>query len=85
MDPTVLTSFVDELSKMAAMSNVMGPKVLSMGKNVMGRSTPTVGVKSLTRTAAKPTNSSMVHNQAPSAAYGAASTTSKAVPPPPVT
>ena len=85
-------SFCDELAKIAGIkpgSNVVNlakSVVGGKGGNVVAKPLPSSGIKAPTTTlkpASKPTNYSMVHSNAPTAAYGAATGT-KAVPPPPV-
>jgi hypothetical protein len=88
-----LASFIDELQKISAATNVASVMSGSLGRaksvqNVMGKpafSKPNVqtmrfGSRDMT---AKPTNYSIVNTEAPTAAYDAAAT-SKSVPPPPV-
>lgn len=88
-----LASFMDELQKIAAISNVASTMSGSLGRvqsaqNAIAKpvfSKPNVqtmrfGSKDMT---SKPTNYSIVNTEAPTAAYDAAAT-SKSVPPPPV-
>jgi len=101
MNRKMMTSFMDELSKIAAAGpataakgNFAAPMGLKsgMGSNSMVTSSSSKGtVSSLPKmnpmkadAAAKPTNYSIVHSEAPSAAFGSTASTSKAVPPPPV-
>jgi hypothetical protein len=55
---------------------------LSSGKSTLSSTPKTNPAKG--NVEAKPTNYSIVHSEAPSAAFGSTSSTSKAVPPPPV-
>lgn len=86
MNSVVLASFIDELSKIAG-ANVASPFKMTAGHNVMtGLTTTKSGLPKtpgLKAAPAKPTNYSIVHSEAPSAAYGSA-LSSKSVPPPPV-
>ena len=78
----------------AAKSNFAAPLGLKtgMGDNSVVSLSSSKGTTSLTPkmnpgksdVAAKPTNYSIVHSEAPSAAFGSTASTSKAVPPPPV-
>jgi hypothetical protein len=89
METGMLASFADELYKIAA-GNVIQPTVPAvggMGANVVGKPLPTPGIgkgDSLPKPKpAKPTNYTMVHSNAPMAAFDAG-VSSKSVPPPPV-
>ena len=89
MDSVMLTSFANELQKIAAgnVMNTMKPVVGGMGSNVVGKPLPSPGLGKAsigeTPKPAKPTNYSMVHSTAPMAAFDAGSAT-KMTPPPPV-
>jgi hypothetical protein len=92
MELMMLTSFVDELSKIgeSAGSNVMagpgpgGQNATASASSAPGLPKTSPSITSKSNVSAKPTNYSIVHNQAPTAAFGAASLSSKSVPPPPV-
>ena len=88
MDLGFIAGFADEMSKIAesAKANVAESSLAWKGTNI---SAPSLLPKSntppsLSSTKAKNTNYSIVNTQAPAAAFGSASATSKAVPPPPV-
>lgn len=92
MDSVMLASFQDELCKIAE-GNVAAPVktgIGDMGSNVVGKPLTSSGIgKSDTSVnfgkpkPLKPTNYSMVHSNAPMAAFDAGAG-SKMVPPPPV-
>ena len=87
-------SFMDEMTKIAAagnnaaapasMKSGMGQNTMSGGKSTIGVQTaaPKMNISPKMNVAAKPQNYSIVHSEAPSAAFGA--TSSKVIPPPPV-
>jgi hypothetical protein len=87
MDWAMLTrSFTDELQKIASKGNFLGASPYK-GTNVMASSSlpRATGMPKPTGSAAKPTNYSIVHNEAPTVAYGTDATVSKVdAPPPPV-
>ena len=89
MDSTMVASFMDELQKIAE-GNVAEPAkalVGGMGANVMAKPLSTPGIGKATGAVkpgpAKTTNYTMVNSIAPSAAWGAGTSTNM-VPPPPV-
>lgn len=96
MDLVTMAAFADELCKIAAGNVVspMKPVVGGMGSNVIGKPLTSTkatgigagkpsGVLGGTPKPAKPTNYSMVHSNAPTAAFDAGAG-AKMVPPPPV-
>lgn len=81
----MLASFTDELQKIAE-SNVVKattPEVGGLGANAVGKPLPSPGIAkgSTLPKAARPTNYSMVHSNAPMAAFDGG-TSVKSVPPP---
>jgi hypothetical protein len=89
METRMLASFTDELQKIAEgnAAEPVKPLVGGLGANVVGKPLPTSGLAkgntSLTPKPARPTNYTMVHSNAPMAAFDGGSAL-KAVPPPPV-
>ena len=94
MDKVMLASFTDELQKIAEgnVAAAVKPSIGGMGSNAVARPLTSHGIgKSQTQTTRgnekpkpiKPTNYSMVHSNAPTAALNAGSNF-KMVPPPPV-
>lgn len=89
MDSVMLASFTDELQKIAEgnVVNLSKPVVGGMGSNIVGKPLPSPGIGKVelggAPKPAKPTNYSMVHSNAPMAAFDTGSG-SKSVPPPPV-
>ena len=94
MDTVMLASFTDELQKIAEgnVASPMKPAIGGLGSNAMGKPLTSPGIgTSQTQTSLgaekpkpiKPTNYSMVHSNAPMAAFNAGAG-SKMVPPPPV-
>lgn len=90
-----LTKIAEESSPVqASAGNALAPLGMKsgMGSNSMVTSTSKVGISGAKPSsnpikgnqAAKPTNYSIVHSSSPTAAFGTAAATSKAVPPPPV-
>ena len=89
MTSATLESFMDELTKISATFG-SGPNMLApfrmksgMGGNIMAGA-QSGGIKQSKNPTAKPTNYSIVHSEAPTAAQGITASSSKAVPPPPV-
>jgi hypothetical protein len=89
MDSVMMASFADELRKIAAgnVTDITKPVVGGMGSNIVGKPLPSPGIGKGMAAAkpapAKPQNYSMVHSNAPMAAFDAGAG-SKSVPPPPV-
>jgi hypothetical protein len=80
----MLTSFVDELSKIAD-SNFASPQSTGKGSNIVTQPAYSKsGISQTTNPAVKSTNYSIVHSGTPMAAENVASASTKAVPPPPV-
>ena len=85
MNLVMITSFSDELSKIAA-GNIAAGSAAWKGTNESAKAIlpKSSGIPSMKSVGAKPTNYSIVNTQAPTAAFGSASATSKALPPPAV-
>jgi hypothetical protein len=80
----MLNSFVDELSKIAAGGNISASSSYKGTNLASGSSLPrSSGMPRSVGMTAKPTNYSIVHNEAPKADYGDDPTISKVNPPTP--
>lgn len=85
----MLASFTDELQKIAEGNAVQPPVAVAggLGSNAVGKPLPTPGIAKGTSLSkpkpAQPTNYTMVHSNAPMAAFDGG-TSVKSVPPPPV-
>ena len=89
MESRMLAFFTDELQKIAEGNAVepVKPLVGGLGSNVVGKPLPTSGLAkgntSLTPKPSRPTNYTMVHSNAPMAAFDGGAAV-KSVPPPSV-
>lgn len=87
MESRMLASFTDELQKIAEgnAAEPVKPLVGGLGSNVVGKPLPTSGLPkgnvSLSAKPARPTNYTMVHSNAPMAAFDGGAAV-KSVPPP---
>lgn len=87
MENWMLASFTDELRKIAEgnAAEPVKPLVGGLGANVVGKPLPTSGLPkgstALTSKPARPTNYTMVHSNAPAAAFDGGAAI-KSVPPP---
>lgn len=89
MESRMLASFADELQKIAEgnVAEPAKPLVGGLGSNVVGKPLPTPGIpkgtSQLSPKPARPTNYTMVHSNAPMAAFEGGNSV-KSIPPPPV-